>query len=49
VAVGVLMDWIEERIGRDALTAVGHRVVHVGPRYSEPQQITAEIMIGRRR
>jgi Acetokinase family len=33
VAVGVLMDWIEERSGRDALAAVGHRVVAgpVGP------------------
>jgi acetate kinase len=30
-AVGVLMDWIGERRGRDALTAVGHRVVHGGP------------------
>ena len=27
VAVGVLMDWIVERCGRDALAAVGHRVV----------------------
>jgi len=34
-AVGALMDWIEERIGRDALTAVGHRVVHGGPKYSK--------------
>ena len=33
VAVGALMDWIEQRIGRDALTAVGHRVVHGGPKY----------------
>ena len=32
-AVGALMDWIEERSGRDALTAVGHRVVHGGPKY----------------
>ena len=24
VAVGVLMDWIEERSGREALSAVGH-------------------------
>ena len=37
VAVGALMDWIEERLGRDALTAVGHRVVHGGPKYSDPQ------------
>jgi acetate kinase len=32
VAVGALMDWTEERIGRDALTGVGHRVVHGGPK-----------------
>jgi acetate kinase len=44
VAVGVLMDWIEERGGRDSLTAVGHRVVHGGPKYSEPQQLTAEMV-----
>ena len=43
-AVGVLMDWIEQRSGRDALTAVGHRVVHGGPKYSEPQRITAEMV-----
>jgi acetate kinase len=42
VAVGALMDWIEERSGRDALTAVGHRVVHGGPKYSQPQRITPE-------
>lgn len=44
VAVEVLMDWIEERSGRDVLTAVGHRVVHGGPKYSEPQRITAKMI-----
>jgi len=44
VAVGVLMDWIEERSGRDALAAVGHRVVDGGPKYYEPQRITAEMV-----
>jgi acetate kinase len=44
VAVGVLMDWIEKRSGRDALAAVGHRVVHGGPKYSEPQRISAEMV-----
>jgi acetate kinase len=44
VAVGMLMDWIEERSGRDVLTAVGHRVVHGGPKYYEPQLITAEMV-----
>jgi acetate kinase len=44
VAVRVLMDWIEERIGRDGLAAIGHRVVHGGPNYSAPQRITAEMV-----
>ena len=44
VAVGALMDWIEQRIGRDALTAVGHRVVHGGPKYHDPALITKEMV-----
>jgi len=44
VAVGILMDWIEEQSLRDALTAVGHRVVHGGPKYSQPQRITMEMV-----
>ncbi len=44
VAVARLMDWIEERSGRDELTAVGHRVVHGGPKYGKPQRITAEMV-----
>ena len=40
----VLMDWIEARSARDALSAVGHRVVHGGPKYSEPQRITADMV-----
>jgi acetate kinase len=39
-AINVLMDWVEERIGLGVLTAVGHRVVHGGPDYWEPQRIT---------
>ena len=41
---GILMDWIEQRSGHDALTAVGHRVVHGGPKYYKPQRITAEMV-----
>ncbi len=44
VAVNLLMDWIEERAGRDPLTAVGHRVVHGGPKYFEPDRITAAMV-----
>lgn len=43
-AVGVLMDWIQKRVGADALTAVGHRMVEGGPKYSEPQIVTKEIL-----
>jgi acetate kinase len=43
-AVGVLMDWLEERIKRGELTAAGHRVVHGGPKYSDPQRITTEMV-----
>jgi acetate kinase len=43
-AVDALMDWIEECDERSALTAVGHRVVHGGPKYSQPQRITADMV-----
>ncbi|MCX6922635.1 MAG: acetate/propionate family kinase, partial [Verrucomicrobia bacterium] len=43
-AVDALMDWIEERLRQVALTAVGHRVVHGGPKYSAPQLITREMV-----
>ncbi len=43
-AVNVLMDWIQERIECGTLAAVGHRVVHGGPKYWEPQRITPAMM-----
>jgi acetate kinase len=39
-AVDALMNWIEKRVGGDALAAVGHRIVHGGSKYSEPRRIT---------
>jgi acetate kinase len=44
VAVESLMDWIAGRTGRDGVTAVGHRIVHGGPNYSQPQCITTEMI-----
>jgi acetate kinase len=41
-AANVLMDWLSER--SSALAAVGHRVVHGGPTYSQPQRITPEMV-----
>ena len=43
-AVQLLMDWLEERTRHEALTAVGHRVVHGGLKYSDPQRITSEMV-----
>ncbi len=43
-AVGVLMDWVGERNGCDALTAVGHRILNGGPKYYKPQRITTEML-----
>ncbi|HVU33721.1 MAG TPA: acetate/propionate family kinase [Opitutaceae bacterium] len=39
-AVAGLIAWVDENIGTGALAAVGHRVVHGGPKYWEPQRIT---------
>jgi len=43
-AVGALMDWVGERCRTDGLFAVGHRVVHGGPKYSSPERITAAMV-----
>jgi acetate kinase len=43
-AVQFLMDWLQERTRREPVVAVGHRVVHGGPKFSEPQRITAELI-----
>jgi acetate kinase len=43
-AVGLLMDWIQDRMKHSALSGVGHRVVHGGPKYWEPQRITSEMI-----
>lgn len=43
-AVDLLMDWIHERVERGTLTAVGHRVVHGGPKYWEPTRITPRMI-----
>ena len=44
VAVDALMDWLERRKGSDAVAAVGHRVVHGGPKFVQPQRVTAAML-----
>ena len=43
-AVGALLDCLEKRLGHVPLAAVGHRIVHGGPKYSDPQLITGELV-----
>ena len=43
-AVTALMDWLEHISDGAAFTAVGHRIVHGGPKYCEPRRVTAQMM-----
>jgi acetate kinase len=42
--VGGLFDKLTERFGLADVGAVGHRMVHGGARYTEPQMVTAELL-----
>jgi acetate kinase len=43
-ALKTLLDWLEERFPGRHVDAVGHRVVHGGPTYSEPHLVTTELL-----
>ena len=43
-AAAVLMNWLKEHLGAASIHGVGHRVVHGGQRYREPQRVTAELL-----
>ena len=42
-AVAVLTDWMEASKKIDTLIAIGHRIVHGGPNYHEPQRLTPDL------
>jgi len=44
VAVSVLMEWMEQRCGQETLAAIGHRIVHGGPSFHQPQRINADMV-----
>jgi acetate kinase len=44
-ALKQLFTWLEKHESGQKLDAVGHRVVHGGPKYYQPQQITPELII----
>lgn len=43
-ALEIALDALAETIDIESLTAVGHRIVHGGPRFSEPCLITPEVI-----
>jgi acetate kinase len=43
-AVKILIEWVRERSEAHRLLGVGHRVVHGGPVYSEPQRLTPPML-----
>ena len=44
VAVSVLMDWLQKQHDSETISAVGHRIVHGGQKYSEAQKINPEML-----
>lgn len=43
-AAATLLDWLEGHVGGTKLAAVGHRIVHGGEHYHQPQRITREML-----
>ncbi len=43
-AVSVLVDWIQKQHDSETISAIGHRIVHGGPTYSQAQKITPEMV-----
>lgn len=43
-AAGYLLSWLDSNIGTGIVGAVGHRIVHGGPIYSDARAITDEVM-----
>ncbi len=42
-AIRLVIDWLESSVGFANIAAVGHRIVHGGSRYYEPERVTAHL------
>ncbi len=38
--IDLLIDWLAHEIGLSRITAIGHRIVHGGSRFSQPERVT---------
>jgi acetate kinase len=43
-AGGLLLDWLQKRVGFESIAGVGHRVVHGGAGFTESQRITPRLI-----
>jgi len=43
-AIKILIEWLRGRTDLHRLAGIGHRVVHGGPAYSQPQRLTPEML-----
>lgn len=48
-ALRYALDWLEQHLNSRRLDAIGHRIVHGGERYSQPQRVTADVLAELRR
>ena len=48
-ALRYALDWLEQHLNSRQLDAIGHRIVHGGERYSQPQRVTADVLAELRR
>ncbi len=48
-AAGSVIDWLDQAVGAAAVAVIGHRVVHGGNRYLQPERITADLIEDLRR
>ena len=42
--LGTVIEWVEMHLGQSGLIAIGHRVVHGGPRHDRPERVTPELV-----
>jgi acetate kinase len=43
-AIAALLAWLKDSGGRPPFAAIGHRIVHGGPKHSEPQRVDAALL-----
>jgi len=48
-AIEPFVQWLESHVGLDSIGAIGHRVVHGGPNYAQPERASPEIIAELRR